>query len=176
MVRPILPSLLALACPFVSSCVFLGYLGGAPPNEEAAFNEQLNWSWGEDGAFCEITFMERVAGSQNLPAFIAAQEKGCAQGDAMACHDEADACLGGCVGAPRDHDRGMALLLRACDLGRPEACRDYADSLPAKSWWFFPNRARQRADARELELLQHLCLAGDGERCQRLKQRRSGLH
>jgi hypothetical protein len=144
---PSLPSL----CLLLSACTWIPV--AAPP--DALFKRQLNWAWGEDGAFCVMAFGERVR-SNDLPAFIAAQERRCAQGDAMGCQDEADARLGGCAGTARDRDRGMALLKRACELGSPEACRGYASSLPSKSWWFFANSERQWAEARELELKQKL--------------------
>jgi hypothetical protein len=127
----------------------------APPDENALFNQQLRWTWGEDGAFCQMTFGDRVDPNA-FPAFLAEQEKNCAQGDAMACDDEAEARLGGCAGTPRDRDRAMALLRRSCELGRAEACHGYASSLPSKSWWFFANGERRWAEARELELKQKL--------------------
>jgi hypothetical protein len=137
------------------------------------FREQQNMIWGSrDGTFCGEAFGDKVGSPENLPSYIALQEKNCAQGDAMACQDEADARLAGCAGTPQDRDRGMALVKRSCELGLPEACRGYADSLPSKSWWFFTNRERAWADARELDLLEKLCSGGDEERCQRLNQRR----
>jgi len=166
-VRALLRTQLTLICFLLSSCVILG----APPNEEADFNEQLNMTWGPDGAFCQMTFGDRVSAAE-APAFIAAQEKKCAEGDAMACRDEADARMAGCVGTPQDRDRGMALLLRACDLGHPEACRGYIEDTPSRRWLVFPNRDRQRAQAREVELLEKYCGAGDRERCRMLDRRR----
>ena len=166
MARWLIPSL----CLLLSSC--LEYLGGGPPDENAMFREQQFMIWGEGGSFCEDVFLERIGSAENLPSFIAMQEKNCALGDAMACRDEGDARLGGCVGTPADRDRGMALVRRSCELGLPEACRGYADSQPSKRWWFFANRERAWADARELELVEKLCAAGDHERCQRLEQRR----
>ena len=165
--RRLIPSL--PLCLLLSSC--LPYLGGGPPDENAMFREQQKMVWGEGGEFCAMAFGDRVD-PDAFPSFIAEQEKKCAQGDAVACDDEADARLGGCAGTPRDRDRGMALVRRACELGRPEACRAYADSMPSKSWWFFANGEREWADARELELVQQLCAAGDQERCRRLEQRR----
>ena len=131
---------LALLCLLLSSCSWFPL--AAPPDENALFNEQMRWTWGEGGAYCQMSFGDRVDPNA-LPAFIAEQEKNCAQGDAMACQDEADARLGGC-GTPRDRDRGMASLRRACELGLPEACRGYASSLPSKSWWFFASTGSGR--------------------------------
>ena len=105
--RRLIPSL--PLCLLLSSC--LPYLGGGPPDENAMFREQQKMVWGEGGEFCAMAFGDRVD-PDAFPAFIAAQEKKCAQGDAMACDDEADARLGGCAGTPRDRDRGMAELQR----------------------------------------------------------------
>jgi hypothetical protein len=166
--RAILGVFLALSCLQQSSCVLSG---AGPPNEEADFDRQQSMIWGEDGSYCGGEFHDLVDDSNSLPGFLADQEKRCAGGDGSACHIEAKALLGGCGGTSRDSERGMALMLRSCELGQPEACGGYVDSTQPKRWWFFTNRDREKAAAREIQLLQKFCLEGDRKRCRLLERR-----
>ena len=49
---------LALLCLLLSSCSWFPL--AAPPDENALFNEQMRWTWGEGGAYCQMSFGDRV--------------------------------------------------------------------------------------------------------------------
>jgi len=161
-------ALLALWCMMMSSCTWIFPARPAPP--EAVFGRESSQDWGEDGQYCYYAFRDRVKDAASLPAFLALQDEGCQRADGKACIDRGRAHLGGCGGMEKASERGLALFLRACDMGQLDGCTGYVDSTPPKHWGLFANHDRNRASGRAVELAEASCLAGQVEPCSLLNR------
>lgn len=149
-----------------------------PSYAEADALRASNHDWGESGDYCAEQFRARVAGTGELPTFIATQRAACASGDGSACRLWAIAEFGACGGVARDVDNASVVMFQACDLGEVDACVDFVYSTPER-WPAWRNAKRERARRRAIELSWGLCRTGTIERCRTLatwyRERRLGL-